>query len=52
MEAIILAMADVWSLVGTTVTEIAKQPVLLFLLASSLVPIGIKLFGRLKRAVK
>ena len=50
METIISAMGDVWDLVGTTITSITSQPILLFLLAAGLVPIGISLFKRLKRA--
>jgi hypothetical protein len=52
MTEIIGAMSDVFSLVGTTVTEITAQPILLFCLAAGLVPIGISLFSRLKRAAK
>ena len=52
METIIAAMSDVWDLVGETITQITTQPVLLFLLAAGLVPIGISLFKRLKRAAR
>lgn len=52
MTAIIAAMTDVWDLVGTTITQITTQPILLFLLAAGFVPIGISLFKKLKRAAK
>lgn len=41
METIIAAMTDVFTLSGTVVSEITKQPVLLFCLAAGLVPVGI-----------
>ena len=50
MDTIIGAMKDVWSLVGTTITQITSQPILLFLLAAGLVPLGINLFKRLKKS--
>ena len=52
MTAIIAAMSDAFSLVGKIVTEITGQPVLLFFLAASLIPVGISIFHRLKRASK
>lgn len=52
METIIAAMADVFTLSGTVVSEIQKQPVLLFCLASGLVPVGISIFVRLKNAAR
>ncbi len=52
METVINAMGDVWSLVGTTISKITEQPILLFLLAAGLVPLGIKLFSRLKKAAR
>lgn len=52
METIITAMEDVFALAGTVITTITGQPVLLFLLAASLVPIGIGIFARLKRAAR
>jgi len=52
MTAIIAAMADVFSLVGTVVTEITTQPILLFFLAAGCVPVGIGLFKMLKRAAR
>lgn len=52
METIIAAMTDVFSLSGTVVSEITKQPVLLFCLAAGLVPVGIGIFSRLKNAAR
>ena len=52
METIIAAMTDVFTLSGTVVTEITKQPVLLFCLAAGLVPVGIGIFARLKHAAR
>lgn len=52
METVIAAMADVFTLSGTVVTEITKQPILLFCLASGLVPVGIGIFARLKNAAR
>lgn len=52
METIIAAMTDVFTLSGTVVTEISKQPVLLFCLAAGLVPVGIGIFSRLKNAAR
>lgn len=52
MTAIIGAMSDVWDLVGTTITQITTQPILLFLLAAGFVPIGISLFKKLKKSVR
>ena len=52
METVITAMADVFTLSGTVVTEITKQPILLFCLAAGLVPVGIGIFSRLKNAAR
>ena len=52
METVIAAMSDVFTLSGTVVTEITKQPVLLFCLAAGLVPVGIGIFARLKNAAR
>lgn len=43
MEAIIKAMSDAFTLVGTVITNITGQPVLLFFLAASLIPVGIRI---------
>lgn len=50
MSTVIDAMADVFNLVGTVVTQITSQPILLFCLAAGMVPIGISIFSRLKNA--
>lgn len=52
MEAIIKAMSDAFTLVGTVITNITGQPVLLFFLAASLIPVGIRILRSLKRAAK
>lgn len=52
MQTIMSAMGDVFQLVGTVITKITEQPVLLFLLAASLIPVGIRIFKGLKRAAK
>lgn len=50
MSTVIDAMSDVFNLVGTVVTQITSQPILLFCLAAGMVPIGISIFTRLKNA--
>lgn len=52
METVIAAMTDVFTLSGTVVNEITKQPILLFCLAAGLVPVGIGIFSRLKNAAR
>ena len=52
METVIAAMTDVFTLSGTVVTEITKQPILLFCLAAGLVPVGIHIFSSLKNAAR
>lgn len=52
METVIAAMSDVFTLSGTVVTEITKQPILLFCLAAGLVPVGIHIFSSLKNAAR
>ena len=52
MQTIIAAMGDAFQLVGTVIAKITEQPVLLFLLAASLIPVGIRIFKSLKRAAK
>lgn len=52
MTTIITAMSDVFNLVGSVVTQITGQPVLLFCLAAGLVPIGISVFSQLKNAAR
>lgn len=52
MQTIMAAMGDAFQLVGTVIAKITEQPVLLFLLAASLIPVGIRIFKSLKRAAK
>lgn len=52
MQTIIGAMGDAFNLVGTIIDKIVAQPVLLFFLAASLIPVGIRIFKSLKRAAK
>lgn len=52
METVIAAMSDVFTLSGTVVSEITKQPILLFCLAAGLVPVGIHIFSSLKNAAR
>ena len=52
MTAIIAAMSDVFTLVGSVLTQILDVPILLFFLAASIVPVGISLFRKLKRAAR
>ena len=52
MDTVIAAMSDVFTLSGTVVTEITKQPILLFCLAAGLVPVGNGIFSRLKNAAR
>ena len=52
MEAIITAMGDSFTLVGTVITEITEQPVLLFLLAAGMIPVGVRIFKMLKGAAR
>mgnify|MGYP005804894343 FL=1 len=52
MDTIIAAMADCFDLVGEVVTQITGQPVLLFFLAASLIPVGIGIFKGLRRGAR
>lgn len=52
METIIAAMSDAFDMVGTVIDQITGQPLLLFLLAVSLIPVGIGVFRQLKRAAR
>lgn len=52
MTAVIAAMGDAFNLVGTVITEITEQPVLLFLLAAGMIPVGIRIFKQLKGAAR
>lgn len=46
------AMGDAFAMVGTVLSQIASQPILLLVLAVSFIPIGVKVFRLLKHAVK
>ena len=50
ISTVIAGMGDVFDLVGTIITNITAQPVLLFFLAAACVPVGIWIFGKLKGA--
>ena len=52
MQTVISAMADVFTLSGTVISQITGQPILLFCLAAGLVPVGINIFKRLKSAAR
>lgn len=52
METIIAAMTTAFDMVGTVIDQITGQPLLLFLLATSLIPVGIGVFRQLKRAAR
>lgn len=52
MEAVITAMTDVFTLSGNVLSQITKQPILLFMLSASLVPVGIGVFRSLKSAAR
>lgn len=52
MEAVITAMSDVFTLSGNILTQITNQPILLFVLSASLVPVGIGVFRSLKSAAR
>ena len=50
MDAVIAAMADVFELSGTVLTQITTNEILLFCFAAGMVGIGISTFRKLKRA--
>lgn len=52
MTSIIAAMNDAYGMVGTVITTITGQPLLLFFLATGLIPVGISIFRQLKRAAR
>jgi hypothetical protein len=52
MTAVIAAMADCLSLVPDLIAVITGNPVLLFFLAASLVPVGFGIFRAAKRAAR
>ena len=52
MDAVITAMTDVFTLSGNVITQITAQPILLFCLAASLVPVGIGIFRSLMNVAR
>ena len=52
VDAVITAMSDVFTLSGNIITQITGQPILLFCLAASLVPVGIGIFRRLMNVAR
>ena len=49
METVITAMGDVLDFAGTILTEITGNPIMLFIFAAGLVPIGFRVLRGLKR---
>ena len=52
VDAVITAMSDVFTLSGNIITQITGQPILLFCLAESLVPVGIGIFRSLMNVAR
>lgn len=52
VDAVITAMSDVFTLSGNIITQITGQPILLFCLAASLVPVGIGIFRSLMNVAR
>ena len=52
VNAVITAMSDVFTLSGNIITQITGQPILLFCLAASLVPVGIGIFRSLMNVAR
>ena len=52
VDAVITAMSDVFTLSGNIITQITGQPILLFCLAVSLVPVGIGIFRSLMNVAR
>ena len=52
VDAVITAMSDVFSLSSNIITQITGQPILLFCLAASLVPVGIGIFRSLMNVAR
>lgn len=48
MDAVIAAMGDVLGLSGTILDEITGNPILLFMLAAGMIPIGFMVLRQLK----
>ncbi|MEG0650145.1 MAG: hypothetical protein RR764_09940 [Oscillospiraceae bacterium] len=51
MQNIITSMGDAFTLVGTIITKVVGNPVLLFCLAAGLIPVGISIFRNLRHSV-
>lgn len=52
IEHVIDVTKDVFSFAGTVLNKITGNPILLFIFAAGLVPIGFKVFKGLKRTAK
>lgn len=52
MDAVITSMGSVVDFAGTILTEITENPILLFIFAAGLVPIGFRILKGLKRTAK
>ena len=52
MEGLTTGITNVMGVVGTMVTEITGNPIFLFFLAASMIPIALKVFKKLKGAAK
>ena len=52
MDAVITSMGSVIDFAGTILTEITENPILLFIFAAGLVPIGFKVLKGLKRTAR
>ena len=52
MENVTTAMGSVLDFAGTILTEITEQPILLFIFAAGLVPIGFRILKGLKRTAR
>lgn len=52
MDAVINSMGSVLDFAGTILTEITGNPILLFIFAAGLVPIGFRILRGLKRTAK
>lgn len=52
MSAVTTAMGEVLDFGGTILTEITENPILLFIFAAGLLPIGFRVLKGLKRTAK
>lgn len=52
MEAVITSMGDVLEFSGTILTEITNNPILLFIFAAGLVPIGFRVLSGIMNTAK